>query len=181
MNYLKQSKGSNRNSTSTPLRMKIILGVILVLFLLLIGQLAYLQLFYGGRFQAEVQQTDQKIVSNNVPRGVMYDSSGKILVGNKANNAITYTKNSSITSSQIYKVSNHLSQYITLDDEKPTKRQLYDYYLANSKISEKETAKLPKSERYDSNGDALSSSQIYNNVLKRVEKQNIQKNSCFNF
>ena len=92
MNYLKQSKGSNRNSTSTPLRMKIILGVILVLFLLLIGQLAYLQLFYGGRFQAEVQQTDQKIVSNNVPRGVMYDSSGKILVGNKANNAITYTK-----------------------------------------------------------------------------------------
>ncbi|MDK6747879.1 hypothetical protein QP367_24000, partial [Citrobacter sp. UMB8248A] len=66
MNYLKQSKGSNRNSTSTPQRMKIILGVILVLFLLLIGQLAYLQLFYGGRFQAEVQQTDQKIVSNNV-------------------------------------------------------------------------------------------------------------------
>lgn len=99
--------------------MKIILGVILVLFLLLIGQLAYLQLFYGGRFQAEVQQTDQKIVSNNVPRGVMYDSSGKVLVGNKANNAITYTKNSSITSSQIYKISNSLSQYITLDDEEP--------------------------------------------------------------
>ena len=88
--------------------MKIILGVILVLFLLLIGQLAYLQLFYGGRFQAEVQQTDQKIVSNNVPRGVMYDSSGKVLVGNKANNAITYTKNSSITSSQIYKISAYL-------------------------------------------------------------------------
>lgn len=173
MNYLKQSKGSNRNSTSTPLRMKIILGVILVLFLLLIGQLAYLQLFYGGRFQAEVQKTDQKIVSNNVPRGVMYDSSGKVLVGNKANNAITYTKNSSITSSQIYKISNRLSQYITLDDEEPTQRQLYDYYLANSKISEKETAKLPRSEHYDSNGDALSSSQIYNNVLKRVEKQNI--------
>ena len=130
MNYLKQSKGSNRNSTSTPLRMKIILGVILVLFC----QLAYLQLFYGGRFQAEVQQTDQKIVSNNVPRGVMYDSSGKVLVGNKANNAITYTKNSSITSSQIYKISNRLSQYITLDEE-PTQRQLYDYYLANSKAA----------------------------------------------
>lgn len=69
-------------------------------------------------FKQRFNKPTKKIVSNNVPRGVMYDSSGKVLVGNKANNAITYTKNSSITSSQIYKVSNALSQYITLDDEK---------------------------------------------------------------
>lgn len=36
--------------------MRIILGVILVLFAMLIGQLAYLQLVYGSRFKAEVQK-----------------------------------------------------------------------------------------------------------------------------
>ncbi|QNQ81492.1 peptidoglycan D,D-transpeptidase FtsI family protein [Lactobacillus sp. PV034] len=152
--------------------MNIILGIILVLFLLLIGQLIYLQIIYGGRFNTEVQKTDSKVVTTNVPRGVMYDSTGKILVGNKANNAITYTKSSTVTTAQIYSISNKLSRYISITNEKPTKRQLYDYYLANEANNKRVEAKLPRSAKYASNGDQLESSVVYENTLKELEKEN---------
>lgn len=158
---------------ATPLRMRILLGVILVLFLLLIGQLAYLQIGYGARFEAEVKKTDSTVVSNSVPRGVMYDSSGRVLVGNKANNAITYTKSGTSSSAQIYSIATKLSHYITLDGEKPTKRQLYDYYLANKKNNARVVAKLPKSEKFDSKGNALTNAVVYENTLKELEKENL--------
>ena len=169
----KKKQNSNKIAASTPLRMNIILGVIVVLFLLLIGQLAYLQLGYGSRFQAEVQKTDSTVVSNSVPRGVMYDSKGQVLVGNKANNAITYTKSSSTSTSQIYSISNKLSRYISLDDEKPTKQQLYEYYLANTANNKRITAELPRSQRYDSQGDTLDSATIYKNELALVAKKDL--------
>lgn len=89
--------------------MNLILGIIFVLFAMLIGQLAYLQIVYGSRFEAEVQKSDQKVISTNVPRGVIYDSQGRILVGNKANNAITYTKGVSLVSDKIKNISDNLS------------------------------------------------------------------------
>ena len=96
MDYFRKNRGTGSNKqSSTPIRMRIIVGVILVLFAMLIGQLAYLQLVYGSRFKAEVQQSDSTVVSNQVPRGVMYDAEGHVLVGNKATNAITYTKSTS--------------------------------------------------------------------------------------
>ena len=129
--------------------MKIILGVILVLFSLLIGQLAYLQLSYGSKFKAEVEKTDSTVVSSQVPRGVMYDSRGRVLVGNKANNAITYTKGASTSSLQIYNISTALSNYISITDEKPTDEMLAEYYLANQDNTTKIQAKLPKNDRQD--------------------------------
>ncbi|MCT7711859.1 MAG: penicillin-binding protein 2, partial [Lactobacillus crispatus] len=81
MNYFRKNSGTGSNKhSSTPIRMRIILGVILVLFAMLIGQLAYLQLVYGSRFKAEVQKTDSTVVSHQVPRGVMYDAKGRVSV-----------------------------------------------------------------------------------------------------
>lgn len=113
----------------------------------MIGQLAYLQIGYGSRFKAEVQKSNSAIVSSQVPRGVMYDNKGRVLVGNKAKNAITYTKSVSTTTEDIYAISNSLSHYISIKDEQPTEQQVIDYYLANKENSAKESAKVPKSVR----------------------------------
>lgn len=173
MKFLNQQRKSGKKAQSTPLRMRIILGVIFVLFAMLIAQLAYLQLLYGGRFKAEVQKTDETVVSTSVPRGVMYDDQGHVLVGNKANNAITYTKGAATTPKQAYQVSNRLSSYISIDNEKPTQNQLADYYLADPTVLKKETAKLPKSKRVDSHGDQLENSVVYDNLVNQVIKQHI--------
>lgn len=150
--------------------MKIILGIIFILFALLIGQLAYLQLAYGSRFKSEVAQNDSTIVSNQVPRGVMYDSKGRVLVGNKANTAITYTKGASTSSEQIYQISTALSAYISITDEKPTQEQLAEYYLADTANSTKIEAKLPKSEK----GNNVSSTELTQNLIKEVKKEKIK-------
>lgn len=173
MDYFRKNSGTGSNKqSSTPIRMRIILGVILVLFAMLIGQLAYLQLVYGSRFKAEVQQSDSTVVSNQVPRGVMYDAKGRVLVGNKATNAITYTKSASTTTTQIYQISNALSNYIKITDEKPTKQMVADYYLANEDNNTKISAQLPKSAKVDADGNKKTNSEIYQAELDYVEKMN---------
>lgn len=166
MNFFKKKlKTKNDNSkkqASTPVRMKIILGIIFVLFATLIGQLAYLQIGYGSRFKAEVQKSNSAVVSSQVPRGVMYDTKGRVLVGNRAKNAITYTKSVSTTTEDIYAISNALSRYITINDEKPTEQQVIDYYLANKKNSAKESAKVPKSVRQAQDDELIN---------KRIQQQ----------
>lgn len=172
MNYFRKNSGTGSNKqASTPIRMRIILAIIFILFATLIGQLAYLQLVYGSRFKAEVQKSDSTVVSSQVPRGVMYDSKGRVLVGNKANNAITYTKGASTSSAQVYKISNALSNYIKITNEKPTEQQIIDYYLANSSNSKKELAKLPASQK---DSDKLTQSQINQNLDNQVKKKNIK-------
>ena len=177
MDYFRKNSGTGSNKqSSTPIRMRIILGVILVLFAMLIGQLAYLQLVYGSRFKAEVQQSDSTVVSNQVPRGVMYDAKGRVLVGNKATNAITYTKSASTTTTQIYQISNALSNYIKITDEKPTKQMVADYYLADENNNTKISAQLPKSDKVDADGNKKTNSEIYKAELNYVEKMNLKLN-----
>lgn len=178
MNFFRKNSGTgSKKGDATPIRMRIILAVIFVLFALLIAQLAYLQLVYGSRFKAEVNSTDSKVISNQVPRGVMYDSTGKVLVGNKANNAITYTKAASTSTKQIYQISNALSNYITIRDEKPTKQQLADYYLADTEHNKEIAARLPRSKRVDANGDKLDDSVIYQNEVDYVKNMKINYSS----
>ncbi|WP_281680798.1 penicillin-binding protein 2 [Lactobacillus gallinarum] len=173
MDYFRKNSGTGSNKqSSTPIRMRIIVGVILVLFAMLIGQLAYLQLVYGSRFKAEVQQSDSTVVSNQVPRGVMYDAKGHVLVGNKATNAITYTKSASTTTTQIYQISNALSNYIKITDEKPTKQMIADYYLADEDNNTKISAKLPKSAKVDASGNKKTNSEVYQAAIAYVEKMN---------
>ncbi|KRL63404.1 peptidoglycan D,D-transpeptidase FtsI family protein [Lactobacillus psittaci] len=174
MDFFKKNKNnqtSKRKAAETPIRVKVILGFIFVLFALLIVQLGYLQLIYGSRFHAEVQKTDDTVISGAVPRGVMYDDKGRVLVGNKANNAITYTKSLSTTTKQEYNISNALSKYITISNEKPTDQQLAQYYLADSKNYAKEVAKLPRSKRYNSDGSEVSSSAIYQTLENKVANE----------
>lgn len=100
----------------------------------------------------------------------MYDAKGRVLVGNKANNAITYTKGASTSSKQIYQISNALSAYISLKDEKPTEEQLAEYYLANQTNSTKIQAEMPKAE-LDSN--KLGNAQVTQNMIAQVKKDKI--------
>lgn len=167
VSYFRKNSGTGNSSqtANTPLRMKILVGVIVILFAALIGQLAYLQLFYGSRFSAEVNATDEKTMTKSVPRGVMYDSQGRILVGNKAENAITYMRSLSASSKEMYKVANTLSNYIKITDEKPTKRQIADYYLADESRAKKVLAALPKSQKKSS----LSTSEVNDNEVAYVE------------
>lgn len=164
MKYLKKLKNSTKKSTSSiPTRMNILLGVIFILFALLIIQSGHLQLNYGSRFRAEVDTSDRNLVQANVPRGIMYDSKGRVLVGNESKNAITYTRGMNLTTKGMKEISDDLSQYISLDGDSATSQDLATYYLSDTRNYSDLLAKMPKEQ---TDATKLSSTQIYANAVK---------------
>jgi len=63
--------------------------ITVVIFLILIGQLARLQFLQGVGFQKEAVVNRVRIVREKAPRGVIYDRDGRILARNTASYAIT--------------------------------------------------------------------------------------------
>ncbi|TGD18821.1 peptidoglycan D,D-transpeptidase FtsI family protein [Levilactobacillus suantsaiihabitans] len=161
---------SNRNRRSSggpikseiPFRLNILFIIVALLFAALIGQLAYLQVIYGSQFKAEVNSTDTTIETTNVQRGMVYDSNGKVLVGNKAHQAITYTKGVSVLSSSMYDIANKLGNYLTVSTSSLTPRQAIDYYLTDAKRLKAVESKL-------SGTKGLSTTGLYNKALSYLE------------
>ncbi|GEO78263.1 cell division protein FtsI [Companilactobacillus mindensis] len=175
LDIIKKRTGSQAKST-IPFRLNLLFFIVFVLFAMLVAQLDYLQIVYGGKFQAEVDRTDKTVMTGSVPRGMIYDSKGRLLVGNSTANAVTYTKSGSVKSSDIYTIANRLTKYMNVEVTDLTKRDQADYILAAPNKSAKVAKQMPKSYRVDSNGDALSSAKIYTNEVKYVEQQGIHLN-----
>lgn len=173
-NFRRREKKTKSTKSILPFRLNLLFFIVFILFAVLVGQLAYLQIVYGGKFQAELEKTDKSTITSSVPRGIIYDSKGRIIVGNKANNAITYTKGTGVTSTEMYNIANELSKLITVDTSKLTERDRIDYYLTNSVKNQKVVAALPKSEKKAQDGTALSDEVIYNNSLKYLKKKKLK-------
>lgn len=175
LDIIKKRTGSQAKST-IPFRLNLLFFIVFVLFAMLVAQLAYLQIVYGGKFEAEVDRTDKTVMTGSVPRGMIYDSKGRLLVGNSTANAITYTKSGSVKSSDIYTIANRLTKYMTVDVDNLTERDKADYILAAPNKSSQVAKQMPKSYRVDANGDALSSNKVYSNEVKFVQKEGIHLN-----
>ncbi|MBB1063715.1 peptidoglycan D,D-transpeptidase FtsI family protein [Limosilactobacillus fastidiosus] len=157
-NYFSSNKGKHKNAQSIiPSRLNLLLWIVGILLLMLAGRLFYLQILHGSSYKAEVKRSDTTIQTNNVQRGMIYDSRGQVIVGNQTHQAITYTKSSNVTADQLYKIANRLGRYITVNnsDTRLTDRNEEDYYLANKSNLKQITKKLNLSqdasddEKYD--------------------------------
>lgn len=128
----KISKPKNAQSI-IPFRLNFLLWVVGLLLLLLAGRLFYLQVLNGTAYKAEVKRSDTTIQTNNVQRGMIYDTAGRVIVGNQTHQAITYTKSADVTNDQIYKIAKQLGSYVHVSnsDTRLTDRNQIDYYLAN--------------------------------------------------
>ena len=91
MNFLKKANINHdkKNKSHIPFRLNFLFFVVFILFAALIVQLAYLQIVFGPRFESEAQSGDTRTETKNVQRGMIYDSTGKILVANNTSRAIT--------------------------------------------------------------------------------------------
>ncbi|QMU07800.1 peptidoglycan D,D-transpeptidase FtsI family protein [Levilactobacillus suantsaii] len=159
-NRNRQSRGPQKSSI--PFRLNFLFIIVALLFAALIGQLAYLQVIYGAQFKAVVNQTDTTVETTNVQRGMVYDSTGRVLVGNKAHQAISYTKGVNVLSTDMYAIANRLSKYLTVSTSSLTPRQAIDYYLTDTKRLAAVEKKIPKIKQY-------SSSTRYNKALNYLE------------
>ena len=99
--YLEDRDKKNSVSANLPVRLNILLGIALTLMIALVIQLAFLTIQQGSYYQGEVNRSDETIEKGNVPRGMFYDSTGRVIVGNKAQAAITFTRGTSVTAASM--------------------------------------------------------------------------------
>lgn len=118
--------------------------VVFLLFSALILRLGIVQIVYGEDFKREIERTEEVTVNNPVPRGKMYDRSGKVIVDNIPLKAITYTKYQGTTQEEMLEVAENLAKLINKDSSKVQERDKKDFWImknperAKKKITEKE-------------------------------------------
>lgn len=129
-------------------RMNLLFFSIFVLFSLLIFRLGYLQIVKGDDYRRGLEQKEEISVNTSVPRGRIYDRTGKVLVDNHPMNAITYTKTSSTTAKEMYEIAEELSQLIEQDTKRVTLGDKRDFWIllhseeAEAKVSRKEIEQI---------------------------------------
>lgn len=130
--FTRRARKKKGYRSDLPFRLNLILGIVFLLFAALVGQLYYLQISKGNFFVADVNRTDSLVETSNVQRGMIYDSTGQVLVGNHAAKAISYTKGVNVLSSQMYKTANQLGKYLKVDSSQLASRSMADYWLADT-------------------------------------------------
>lgn len=151
--------------------MNLLFFIIFLLFSLLVLRLGVVQIVKGEDYKREVERTDDTIVKTAVPRGEIFDRTGKLVVGNTPLNAITYTRPKLIKPEEMLKIAENLAKLIDIETDRITDSDKRDYWLlknsdeAEKKISKKELAKLKDKE--------LTDGEIYKIRKKRVTKEEL--------
>ena len=106
-----------KKKSHIPFRLNLLFFIVFFSFMALIGRLAYVQLVKGDDFIALVKRTETSTAKKAVPRGSIYDSKGKILVGNKPKLAINYTRSSDATTNSMLETAKKLTdRYQTVSE-----------------------------------------------------------------
>ncbi|WP_312093180.1 penicillin-binding protein 2 [Niallia sp.] len=135
-----------------PLRVNLIFFTVFLLFSALILRLGFVQIVYGDEYKKEVEKKEDVVISTSVPRGEIYDRTGKSIVSNVGKNAITYTNWKKYTPKEMRDTAEKLAEIIKMDSEKDlkkiTERDKLDYWIlinpdkAKKKISKDENEQL---------------------------------------
>lgn len=173
---LKSNKKKNDKKRShIPFRLNLLFFVVFLLFATLILRLGYLQIVKGEEFETQVQRTETTLATGTVPRGEIYDSQHRKLVGNNPLQAITYTRGKGVSGEDMAKIALNLASYIKMphvtqvETEKDfdlSIRDLKDFWAV---LNEKElNNRLTETEK------KLTGSELYQLQIDRVTDEDIQ-------
>ncbi|WP_400242407.1 peptidoglycan D,D-transpeptidase FtsI family protein [Niallia sp. JL1B1071] len=167
--------GKKKKKKTIPVRLNIIFFFVFLLFSALILRLGFVQIVYGEDYKRELEKTEDVTVNTSVPRGKMYDATGKVIVDNVAQKAITYT-NSGVKQEEMLETAELLSKYIMKDTNKVTEREKKDYWIikneekANKKVSDKEKEAL--AEKYPDQDEY--NTEVYQLQLNRITEEDLK-------
>lgn len=170
-----------------PRRLNLLFLIAFVVFASLFIRLGYLQLYNGEVFKNMVQRTQSTKSTGAVPRGMIYDSRGEVLVGNKPELAILYTRDreSKVSSQDILKTAKQLASLIDIPTNAITERDMKDYFiiknldLVNSRLS-KEEKLLSGTAAYQAQLDKVTDEDIlFSEAEKKIVALFTKMNSAF--
>ena len=156
------------NSHSIPTRLNLLFAIVILLFMTIIGRLLYMQVLNKDFYEAKLASASKTRVTTGSARGEIYDATGKPLVENTVKQVVAFTRNNKMTAADLKDIATKLLTYVTVSSPDLTERQIADYYLADPAIYKKTVEALPKDKRFDSDGNQLSESDLYNNTVESV-------------
>ena len=156
------------NSHSIPIRLNLLFAIVILLFLAIIGRLLYMQVRHKDFYENKLASASQTRVTMGSARGEIYDAAGKPLVQNTVKQVVSFTRSNKMTAADLKDISKKLLDYVTVTSPELTDRQMADYYLADTEVYKKTVEALPKDKRYDSDGNQLSESELYNNAAESI-------------
>ncbi|MGM9951676.1 MAG: peptidoglycan D,D-transpeptidase FtsI family protein [Lysinibacillus sp.] len=147
-----QKKGNPKakQRASLTFRMNVLFFSIFLLFSILVFRLGYLQIVKGEDYVRELERTEEVRVNTSVPRGRIYDRNGRILVDNRPENAITYTKMPTTKAEEMLKIAEELAALIDMPTNRVTARDKQDFWIllndeeAKAKVTTEEMNKFRK-------------------------------------
>jgi len=162
----KRKLKKKKKKSHIPFRLNLLFLIVFFSFIALISRLAYIQLVKGDEFVALVQRTETTTAKKSVPRGSIYDSQGRILVGNKPKLAINYTRPADVKASTMLEIAKKLTTLISVDASKLKERDLKDYWVATH--PDKVDSLLTADEKKRIAKENLSTSQTYEMQLEHI-------------
>ncbi|MEH6941832.1 peptidoglycan D,D-transpeptidase FtsI family protein [Bacillus sp. JJ722] len=167
---MKKSKDKDRKKKShIPFRLNILFFVVFLLFSTLILRLGIVQIVNGEDARRKLERTEEVTVNKPVPRGKIYDSTGKTIVDNAAVNAITYTRTQETKTSEMLDVAEKLAKLINKDDSKITVRDKQDFWIL---MNPKEAAKkITKEDKKLLSEEKIDDKEIYRRQLNRITEK----------
>ena len=156
------------DSHSIPTRLNLLFAIVILLFMTIIGRLLYMQVVNKDFYEAKLASASQTRVTTGSARGEIYDAAGKPLVENTVKQVVAFTRSNKMTATDLKDISTKLLTYVTVSSPDLTERQMADYYLADPAVYKKTVEALPKDKRFDSDGNQLSESDLYNNAVESV-------------
>ena len=150
-------------------RLYLLFGIVGVLFLVLIARLGYMQVVNQEFYTDKLAKASKTKIKSSSVRGQIYDASGKPLVENTTKQVVTFTRDNKLTAEEIRETAQKLLQYVSVSDLKVTERQEVDYYLADNKVYREVVEKLPKEEKFDTDGNRLPEAKIYKAAAESID------------
>lgn len=169
------NKEKKRRKTHVSFRMNVLFFIVFLLFSILILRLGVMQIVYGEDYKREIQRTEDTTVNTSVPRGLIIDRNGKVVVGNKPLDAITYTRAKNQSPDEMLKVARQLSKIIDQKTDRITDRDKRDFWIllhpdkAAAKLSKEEQSKLEQKDQYK-----LQVDRVTDEELKSLTKEDLK-------
>ena len=173
------STKKNKNKNHLPARLNFLFFVVFILFSALILRLGIVQIVYGETYKNEINKQEVVPVNSSVPRGRIFDTNGKLIVGNKPLKAITYTRANNVDQKEMLSTAAKLADLISKDTEEDfkaiTKRDREDFWIikhpneAKAKITKEDEKKLKKKDLDTKEYNK----EIYDLTRKRITEQEL--------
>ena len=155
-----------KKKSHIPFRLNLLFLIVFFSFIALVARLAFIQLIKGEDFVALVRRTETTTAKKSVPRGSIYDSQGRILVGNKPKLAINYTRPADVKASTMLEIAKKLTTLISVDASELKERDLKDYWVATN--PDKVDSLLTAEEKKRIAKENLSTSKTYEMQLEHI-------------